>query len=248
MRPYSSEFYKQLQDGSFRSAQRVLPHLLELVSPRSIVDVGCGVGTWLAAARELGIGDIVGIDGPYVDRAMLRIPEECFRPVDLARPFTLGRTFDVALSLEVGEHLPETSAESFVESLTRLAPVVLYSAAVPEQPGENHVNQQWQTWWVDRFRKFHYVALDSIRRRIWEDPDVEWWYAQNSLLMVREDYLPTSLALREEWTKGSGPYDVVHPRAYLSRLAGAESLRPRGLRDWLGLGPSVVSATLRRRF
>ena len=243
---YSTEFYDRQKDGSFRSAQRVLPHLVELTSPRSIVDVGCGLGTWLAAALEMGIQDVLGLDGPYVDRQLLRIPQDRFLAVDLTRPVTVHRTFDVALCLEVGEHLPESSAGDLVESLTRLAPVVLYSAAVPKQSGEHHVNEQWQNWWVELFQTRDYVALDCIRRRVWDDPQVDWWYAQNMLLMVRTDHLDASVPLLTEFTKGSGPYSVVHPQAYLNRLGAAESLRPRGLKEWAATGPSLAAASLRR--
>lgn len=243
---YSAGFYSQQKDGSLRSARRVLPHLIDLVSPRSLVDVGCGLGTWLAAARELGIDDVLGIDGSYVDTSRLQIPADRFQPVDLATAFTVGRTFDAALCLEVGEHLPERNANQFVESLTRLAPVVLYSAAIPRQCGENHVNEQWQTWWVDRFQKFGYVALDIVRRRIWEDNEVEWWYAQNILLMVRDDQLSRFPLLQQEHRQHPRPSAVVHPAGYLNRLDAADYTRPRGLLEWLAAGPSLTAATLRR--
>lgn len=245
-KPYLRRFYELQQEGSFRSAMRMLPHVLQLLSPLSIVDVGCGVGTWLAAARELGVPEVFGVDGDYVDRDLLRIPPERFRPVDLTRPFRLDQTFDLALSLEVGEHLPEPSAHDYVESLTRLAPVVLFSAAIPGQTGENHINEQWQAWWVERFSKFGFVALDCIRHRVWQDSAVEWWYAQNTLLMVREDHLNSSPRLREEWATSSTVYSVVHPRAYLDRMAAMEAHSPRGFREWLAAGPSLTGATARR--
>ena len=242
---YSTTFYEQQQDGSLRSARRVLPHLVEMVHPRSIVDVGCGVGTWLKAASELGVRDVAGLDGAYVDRSMLQIRVEQFTAIDLTQPFRMPRTFDAAISLEVGEHLPEASATTFVESLSLLAPVILFSAAIPKQMGKNHVNEQWQSWWVERFARVGYIALDCIRRRIWDDPHVEWWYAQNILLMVREDYLAASPVLRHERDRNA-PLTVVHPRAYLDRLTAAEQLRPRGPIEWLSMGPSVLTGTLRR--
>lgn len=245
---YSSEFFRQLQDGSYESAQRVLPHVFELVSPRSVVDVGCGVGTWLAAARGLGVADVLGVDGAYVDRDMLRIPHDRFRPVDLTRPFALDRTFDLAISLEVAEHLPMASAGTFVESLTQLAPVILFSAAVPAQGGEKHLNEQWQSWWVARFKRCGFEAVDCIRSRIWSDAAVEWWYVQNVLLMVRADHLQTSRRLQQEQARGLCVFDVVHPRGYSSSLTRAELLRPRGVREWLAIGPSVIGATTRRVF
>ena len=246
MAEYTPEFYIRQQEGSLRSARRVLPHLLELAAPRSMIDVGCGIGTWLKAAAELGVRDLAGLDGAYVDRSLLQIPHEQFTAIDLTQPFRVERTFDVALSLEVAEHLPEASAEPFVESLTRLAPVILFSAAIPHQMGAHHINEQWQTWWVERFARAGFIAVDCMRWRVWDDPDVEWWYAQNMLLMVREDYLSASPVLQQERDKAATPYAVVHPRAYLDRLAVAEQSRPRGVVEWLSMGPSIVAATLRR--
>lgn len=246
MNPYSPSFYNKQQDGSFRSALRVLPHVFDLVPAQSTVDVGCGVGTWLAAARSLGVTDTVGIDGDYVDRTALLIPTECFRSADLTRPFRCERSFDLALCLEVAEHLPESCAPALVHSLTCLAPVVLFSAAIPKQSGVHHVNEQWQAWWVDHFKVHGYVALDCIRPRIWNDDDVEWWYAQNILLMVREDYVRSTVSLQQEWRKGSNPVALVHPKAYLDRLAAAEGGVPAGVREWLSLGPVVTRASALR--
>jgi SAM-dependent methyltransferase len=244
MAAYDSQFFIRQQEGSLDSARRVLPHLVKLVAPRSIVDVGCGIGTWLKAAAELGVRDLAGLDGAYIDRALLQIAPEQFTAVDLTQPFRVGRTFDVALSLEVGEHLPEASAASFVESLTQLAPVVLFSASIPSQTGVQHINEQWQNWWVEHFARFGYIAIDCMRRRVWDDPHVEFWYAQNMLLMVREDHLSASPVLRQEREHSTGPYAVVHPRAY---LASAERGRPRGVVEWLSIGPAIIAATLRRR-
>ena len=237
---HAESFFSQQQDGSSGSPCGFLPLVFELVSPRSVVDVGCGVGTWLAAARALGALDVMGIDGDYVDRRLLQVPPECFRPTDSSAPFECERSFDLALSLEVAEHLPDTSAAALVDSLTRLAPVVLFSAAIPKQSGEHHINLQWQSWWVGQFHRRGFVAVDCIRQRVWNDIAVEWWYAQNMFLMVREDVLATSPRLQQELADSTWPHGMVHPRAYLERVAVAEAGVPAGVRDWLALGPRVT--------
>src|ERR1051326_3058645 len=89
-----------------------------------------------------------------------------------------------AISLEVAEHLPEASAQGFVASLTRLAPVVLFSAAVPLQGGAEHVNEQWQEYWRSKFSELDYVACDAIRPVIWGNEDVFTYYQQNILVYV----------------------------------------------------------------
>src|SRR4051794_6556440 len=129
MEIYDREFFERHQAGARRSARVIVPRVLGLVAARSVIDVGCGQGTWLSVFAECGAPDVFGIDGDYVDARRFEIPAERFEPRDLSRPFELLRTFDLAVSLEVAEHLPAAAADDFVASLTRLAPVVLFSAA-----------------------------------------------------------------------------------------------------------------------
>ena len=78
MQPYSRDILMHNHGGAYRSAKEVVPHVLELLKPESVVDVGCGVGSWLAVFREHGIDDFLGVDGAYVDLDLLQIPPESF--------------------------------------------------------------------------------------------------------------------------------------------------------------------------
>jgi SAM-dependent methyltransferase len=196
--PYDEGFYHEQLDGSIRSARQVVPLVVQWFAPQSVIDVGCGTGAWLSAFRERGITDIIGVDGGWIDPGLLRIPSECFLSADLAQPLRLTRQFDLVLSVEVAEHLPADCAESFVESLVCLGPVVLFSAAIPHQGGENHVNLQWPDYWISRFDGRGYRVIDCIRRRIWNNAEIEWWYAQNMMLFVRHDYVDRFPELRRE--------------------------------------------------
>jgi SAM-dependent methyltransferase len=233
---YDPSFYTHHVERARRSAETVVPLLLDRYRPRSVVDVGCGLGAWLAVFREHGIDDVLGLDGEYVLRNDLEIPRSSFRAADLAQSISVGRGFDLALSLEVVEHLPAERAAPFVRMLTELAPVVVFSAAIPMQGGTGHVNEQWPSYWVSEFEALNYVALDFIRPAIWSDRNVDYWYAQNLLVFVDEDALPALplLAAERERTRSS-QLDVVHPSLYLKvqhspertlrRYAGA-ALRP----------------------
>src|SRR2546427_1539345 len=98
---YTKGFFEQIRNGSRRSAEVIVPLVAQLLPVRSVVDIGCGDGTWLRVFRELGVDEILGIDGEYVARELLQIPEDCFDAVDLTKSFHLGRVFDLAMSLEV---------------------------------------------------------------------------------------------------------------------------------------------------
>ncbi len=210
---YSDQFFKNQRDMSRSSAQVIIPMLLELVQPRSVVDVGCGVGGWLAVFQEHGIEDIRGIDGAYVNKDLLFIPREAFTEYDLRQPFQPERQYDLVVSLEVAEHLPPASAETFVRTLTGLGPVVLFSAAVPFQAGVNHLNEQWQDYWAGLFRQQGYLPVDALRKRVWSNENVAFWYAQNMLLYVREDYLGQSAALLRAYEQTSPEQlAILHPK------------------------------------
>jgi len=230
--PYTKNFYEQLRNGAVRSAEAVVPLVLELLPVRSVLDVGCGDGSWLAVFQRLGVSEIFGIDGQYVDRDVLQIPQDRFRAINLSKPFTLERTFDLAVSLEVAEHLPPESAAGFVESLTLLAPLVMFSAAIPFQGGDRHVNEQWPEKWAELFQQHGYAPIDFIRKRIWQDDSVEFWYAQNTLLYARASLIAANTSLNAEFEQTNPKQlSLVHPRQYLYlgnqyREALAQAQRP----------------------
>jgi SAM-dependent methyltransferase len=183
-RLYSPAFYAQFDDESSRAARVCVPLIVELLKPKSVVDVGCGIGQWLGEFAARGVEDYLGIDGPHIKDDQLRIPRERFRRDDLAQPLRLEHSFDLALSLEVAEHLPPSRADAFVELLARAAPAVVFSAAVPRQGGFGHVNEQWPWYWKQLFSRLGYVQLDPFRKTIWRNPAVACYYQQNLLLYV----------------------------------------------------------------
>jgi 2-polyprenyl-3-methyl-5-hydroxy-6-metoxy-1,4-benzoquinol methylase len=119
------------------SANLILSEVFRYYKPRSVVDIGCGIGTWLATALELGVTDVLGIEGDWLDRSLARIADELIVATDLEQPFDLGRRFDLAICLEVAEHLSPAAAPGFIDSLTRHADVILFSAAIPFQGGHH---------------------------------------------------------------------------------------------------------------
>jgi hypothetical protein len=183
--PYDRAFYDWQKTGSNASASVILPLVFSLAGrPGSILDVGCGVGPWLRAALDLGVDDIFGIDGDWVDETSLLIPRERFQSCDLSQGFRLGRRFDLTLCLEVAEHLPETVAPRLVESLTQSSDVLLFSAAMPGQKGSDHINEQWPEYWDRLFEQHGFFRLDAIRPHIWRNPSIDWWYRQNAFIYM----------------------------------------------------------------
>jgi SAM-dependent methyltransferase len=212
---YGERFYSSVVDGAARSASRTLPLVFDLVKPSSVIDVGCGTGAWLAVARELGASEILGIDGDWVPSDALLISADRFRAADLAVPMRLGRRFDLAICMEVAEHLDATSGDSLVRELCAAADVVLFSAAIPGQTGSDHRNEQWPTYWRERFRSHGHEMVDCLRRRLWGDELIEPWYAQNAYLYVARRRIRSDRRLRSAARDNGGlPLSAVHPGVF----------------------------------
>lgn len=170
------------------AAKEVLPIAFELFKPESIIDVGCGLGTWIQTSKSLGIKEVIGLDGAYLNRSLLKISEKEFVEIDLQEKFELNRKYDMAICLEVAEHLPESAADNLIYSLTNHADVILFSAAVPGQTGQNHVNEQWPQYWQNIFEKYGFEMIDSLRSKIWTNEKVDMWYKQNLFLVVKNNH------------------------------------------------------------
>jgi SAM-dependent methyltransferase len=242
---YRANFYQYLASFAVRSAQRIVPKVAAMIQVRSVVDFGCGQGAWLSVWAATG-ALVTGVDGPYVDRQGLLIEANDFHAADLAAPLDLGRRFDLVQSLEVAEHLPAAKAEQFVDTLTKHGACVLFSAAVPGQGGENHINEQPAEYWRAIFRERGYSAVDYIRRLICDDRAIAPWYRHNIMLYVKDDAIAALPdPLRSCRVPDSDLLEDYRPLCYrlrhavvrrlpsgvaecISRTKGA--LRPRGAR------------------
>lgn len=224
---YSAGYYQSIREDSESSAREVVPLVMRLLTPRTVVDVGCGSGTWTRAYKEAG-ARVLGIDGFHVKTGQLLIAASEFERRDLSQPLRLDRRFDLVNCLEVAEHLPAARAAGFVADLCQLGDAVVFSAAVPGQGGTHHINEQWPSYWISIFETNGFQALDCVRAAIWQNEKVAWWYVQNIFVFIKRSRLTGFPAAVE--ASRSGPADLVHPRAYVKATVPRE-MSPRMLKE-----------------
>jgi len=211
---YDDWFYRLIRDGATESANAAVPLIADLLALQPgdrVVDVGCGEGWWAAAFAAAG-ADVCGIDSARPPGCALT--QQQFLAADLTQPLP-ALTGDLTVCLEVGEHLPHERAETFVAELCRIAPTVLWSAAVPGQGGHGHINEQWPDYWVPMFEANGMSVSGALRWMLWDNDRIEPWYRQNLLVAARNPFAVPLLFN----TPTAAPWPVVHPALFTARTA-----------------------------
>jgi SAM-dependent methyltransferase len=210
-------------------------------TPAAVLDVGCGVGTFLNICRSGGVTSVTGLEGDWLDPKDLVIDQGSLRLHDLREPLPDVGQFDFAISLEVAEHLPSSRAASFIEDLCMRAPAIMFSAAIPLQGGVGHLNERWPSWWAKLFAAHRFVPVDCIRPLIWSDNDIATWYRQNTVLYMRHDH-PAIGSVRI--VEDCGALDLVHPLMYLDKVPGNDI--PRATKSLTRATRRTIRTAIRR--
>ena len=188
---YNEQFYKALTEGSYYSAKPFVSILSNLsIKPKKVVDVGCGRGPWLKAFSDSGSKELVGIDGDWVRQEDMLDKKIKFYSIDLSSAVInnpLNKKFDLAMSLEVAEHLKPEQAITFVNYLTSFSDTILFSAAFSGQGGTDHYNERPHSYWAKIFIANGYLPYDLFRSKVWENQDIEVWYRQNTFLYLKRN-------------------------------------------------------------
>jgi SAM-dependent methyltransferase len=203
------------------SPQEVVPILAQIFNPKSVIDIGCGVGNFLREFKKNGIEEILGVDGEWADfdEIQRNLGKDKFISYDLKDVFKPQMKFDLATSFEVAEHIDEKYANNFVTTLTNCSDNIVFSAAIPLQGGQNHINEQWNEYWISKFDKLGYTCIDFLKPYFWENENVFWWYKQNILFFTRT---PNLYQDKFEVNKLS---NVIHKEIFELKTLELESLR-----------------------
>jgi SAM-dependent methyltransferase len=239
---YGAEFYDYINPGSRLSAKVVVPLVRSAVHVATVLDVGAGQGAWAAEWLAQGATEVTAVDGHYAGAAQLLIPDSCFVAHDLSTPLELGRRFDLVQSLEVAEHIPQEHAECFVDTLVAHGDVVLFSAAVPHQGGEHHVNEQMPDYWRRKFAARGYTAFDWLRPQLRHRSEVAPWYRFNTVLYANEAGLQRLTSEVQAARVADGKPLAIGGDLRWTLRRNVVRLMPRGMVDWVAAANAAQKA------
>ncbi len=188
---YDVQYFVRLDEQLPLCARAIAESIEQRFRPVKVLDVGCGTGAIMSAMRDLGI-DVLGLE---LSSAAIKI---CARKGLSVRRFDLETETDfdekanIALSTEVAEHLHESSADRYVDLLCGIAHTVVLTAATPGQGGTDHVNEQPNEYWIEKFKRQGYIYLQDITvdmREDWARSGVDRARAKNVMLFERPQAL-----------------------------------------------------------
>lgn len=227
MNNYKSSFYYSMRTNETytkTAARIIVPLIMEIINPKSVVDLGCAIGVWLNYFKNNGVENVLGIDGGNIPSNLSYLNKKEFIEIDIEKMPSITQKYDLAMSLEVAEHLSQKSAEQFVDNLTSLSDIVMFSAAIPYQSGEAHINEQWQSYWASKFLERDYIIVDCLRAKLWKKKSAI--YAQNMFIYIKQNRLKDYPMLEAEWKKNQNPIlDIVHPKVYLPAIKPDHELK-----------------------
>jgi SAM-dependent methyltransferase len=217
MNLYNNEFYGD-NFTRINGAKRILSFVFKIIKANSILDIGCGRGAWLKVAREMGIKVTDGVDGDWNDGRMID-QDISFKSIDLNSKFDLSKKYDLTLSLEVAEHLKETSSDNLISSLSKTSDTILFSAAFKYQGGIGHINENLHSYWAKKFLNEDFLPFDIIRPEIWDDDKISYWYRQNIFLYVRKTSKSFEILNRKfPYVKNLKFLDTIHPEMFFRKV------------------------------
>ena len=204
MELYNAEFYADMEISSVTSAKEIIPLLINRYQPISVVDIGCGTGAFAQEFIQNGVEDVVGYEGDWMRETETLLQKDKYIYVDFTNEISATRIYDLCLCLEVAEHLDYSSARTLVSTLTSFSQRVVFSAAIPCQGGNHHVNEQWPEFWAELFAEKGFILEWDPRLSIWNNSKIASCYRQNLLVFEKrenhETIIPLSLVHPEAWT------------------------------------------------
>ncbi|MFC1753745.1 methyltransferase domain-containing protein [Thermoproteota archaeon] len=186
---YNGSFFDKNLKMNMPIASRMVNVLVSHFNPKSVVDVGCGNAEFLSCFQKKGV-EVKGYEGSAHAIARCVIDKRLVEKFDLRNHIDSNRTYDLAMCLEVAEHIEKIFSAKLVENLVGLSSIVVFTAAPPGQGGHFHINEQPREFWFNLFRSKGFEFDAGMTEKIkndFKEKDVLWWYSANLMIFIKRN-------------------------------------------------------------
>ena len=187
---YDQKFFNNTFKFENSSAKAFVAILIKHFAPKSVVDIGCGIGIYLTEFKTNNI-EVIGFDGSPAAISGSLMGDK-IKLHDLCQQLKLNRQFDLCLCLEVAEHLEKNCAPTLIQTLTSLSSTIIFTAATPGQGplSLGHINEQPPEYWQKLFKQKNFILnkklTEKIRRKM-IDEKVVWWLTKNLMIFEKHE-------------------------------------------------------------
>lgn len=171
---YNKEYYQHYRTASgeisYQDSEEIkafIGHIAtqikEKYRPKTVLDAGCAMGLLVAALRDLGV-EAYGVD--LSEYAISRVRED-IRPYcavgSLADPLpdSLPRRYDLVVSIEVLEHMPEEDGKKSIANLCTMSDQILFSSVPDDTTDPTHINLHETPYWCGLFAKQGFFSAEE---------------------------------------------------------------------------------------
>jgi len=188
---YTEDYFSSSLDPMWlMDIELISETIYRTLNPKSVIDVGCGVGAYLYYLNKHGV-EIEGIEGSNAAFKALMAPQNVVRKLDLRliSSYKPKRKYDLAMCIEVLEHINPKHADMVLDFLCEASDTILISAASPGQGGRYHMNEQTSEYWISKMKKRGYnldlSTTSEIKKEIAGKIKVVTWIPKNLLIFRR---------------------------------------------------------------
>ena len=177
---YQNTKFKHFIDYKFGAS---LVHILMQNNIASITDMGCGNGGYVKMFADFNI-TTQGFDGNPDTKKWDVSGGLCVGPVDITEEMFWDMT-DAVMSIEVAEHIPAEYEQAFLSNLVTTArDLIFLSWGVPDQPGEFHVNGQWEADVVQKMNQSGWEPHENLTQML--QNEAEFGYLKRNVQVFKK--------------------------------------------------------------
>jgi len=184
---YDDEFFQWHVTHARKYSMRTMDWYIQKYRPDSVVDFGCGIGSYLESAYDYDIK----IKGYEISLDAFRYTPEFIRPYieyrDCTEVINCG-IFDTVISFETAEHIEPEGTNQFILNLVNATgKTLLFTAAPPGQEGTGHINCRTRDFWMMELSDL-LIYNDILTGEIseaWEKLGAPWYIVKNLMVFSR---------------------------------------------------------------